>query len=155
MGGGGNLASHVGRIAMAMSQDSDLTALQPDILEFGISAFTSEHARAQADVERELRFKWWPMRGISGELDASLLTESQFTRAASYRVLGWYALPKLTKWETLGAEDRFQQMMGYYRSSYEDEIDLIIKDGVEYDADDDSTVALSEKKPMLFGRLVR
>ena len=140
---------------MAMSQDSDLTALQPDILEFGISAFTSEHARAQADIERELRFKWWPLRGISGELDASLLTESQFTRAASYRVLGWYALPQLTKWETLGAEDRFQQMMSYYRSAYKQEFESVLQDGVEYDSNEDSSVATDEKRPFHFGRLQR
>ena len=140
---------------MAMSQNSDLTALQPDILGYGITTFANEHARAQSDIERELRIKWWPFRGISGEMDTSLLTESQFTRAAAYRVLGWYALTQLTKWESSGTEDRFQQMMEFYRRSYENELDQVIKDGVEYDADDSSSISTSEKTPQHFGRLVR
>ena len=140
---------------MAMSQNSDLTALQPDILGYGITTFATEHARAQSDIERELRIKWWPFRGISGEMNASLLTDSQFTRAAAYRVLGWYALTQLTKWAASGTEDRFQQMMEFYRSSYETELDQVIKDGVEYDADSSSSISTSEKKPQHFGRLVR
>ena len=140
---------------MAMSADSDLTALQPDILTYGISAFTSEHAKAQADIERELRIHWWPFKNISGEMNTTLLTESQFTRCAAYRVLGWYALPKLTKWEVTGGEDRYQQMMKFYRDAYSEELDRIIKDGVEYDADEDGTVSYSEKTSLHFGRQVR
>jgi hypothetical protein len=140
---------------MAMSADSDLTALQPDILTYGISAFTSEHARAKADIERELRIHWWPFKNISGEMNATLLTESQFTRCAAYRVLGWYALPQLTKWEASGNEDRYQQMMKFYRDAYSEELERIVKDGVEYDADEDSSISTSEKTPLHFGRQVR
>ena len=140
---------------MAMSQDSDLTALQPDILNYGISAFTNEHARAQSDLERELRIVWWPRRGLSGEMDTSLLTESQFTRAAAYRVLGWYALTQLTKWDPDVDPDRFQQMMDYYRSAYKQEFESVLQDGVEYDSNEDSSVATDEKRPYHFGRLQR
>ena len=140
---------------MAMSADSDLTAVQPDILTYGITAFTSEHAKAQSDIQRELRIHWWPFKNISGEMDTSLLTESQFNRCSAYRVLGWYALPKLTKWEATGNEDRFQTMMAFYRNAYSEELDRIIKDGVEYDADDDGTVTYSEKTSLHFGRQVR
>jgi len=140
---------------MAMSADSDLVELQPDILTYGISAFTDEHAKAQADIERELRIRWWPFCNISGEMNASLLTESQFTRAAAYRVLGWYALPQLTRWEADGGEDRYQQMMKFYRSAYDDEIDKVLKDGIEYDSDEDGSIVTSEKQPLHFGRLQR
>ena len=140
---------------MAMSADSDLTALQPDILTYGISAFTAEHAKAQSDIERELRIHWWPFKNISGEMNTSLLTESQFTRCSAYRVLGWYALPQLTKWETSGNEDRFQTIMAFYRNAYSEELDRIIKDGIEYDADEDGSVSTSEKTPLHFGRQIR
>ena len=46
------------------STDSDLTFYQPDILTFGIASFTSPndyHAQARADIERELRIKWFPV----------------------------------------------------------------------------------------------
>ena len=140
---------------MAMSVDSDLTALQPDILSYGIANFSSEHAKAQSDIERDLRINWWPFKNISGEMNASLLTESQFTRCAAYRVLGYYALPKLTKWEVQGAEDRYQLMMKFYRDAYAEEMDRIIKDGVEYDADEDNSISVSEKTPLHYGRQVR
>lgn len=140
---------------MAMSADSDLTALQPDILTYGISAFTDEHAKAQADIERELRIHWWPFKNISGDMNPSLLTESQFTRCAAYRVLGSYALPKLTKWETEGSEDRFQQMMKFYKAAYSEELDRLLKVGIWYDADEDGSVSYSEKSSLHFGRQIR
>ena len=40
---------------MAFSTDSNLADLVPDILELGIGSFSDEHAKAQADIERDLR----------------------------------------------------------------------------------------------------
>ena len=51
---------------MAFSQDSDLTALIPDILTFGITSFSDEHARAEADLIRTIRNEWWHKKGIKG-----------------------------------------------------------------------------------------
>jgi hypothetical protein len=137
---------------MAFSTDSDLTALLPDILTLGISSFTDEHARAQADIEREIRNKWWDKTGFSGELNTALLTDSQWTRAAAYLVLWRYALPQLTNWVD---GDRFQNMIEFYRARYAEEMDAIFRDGVEYDADNDSTVTNTEKQPRYSGRLFR
>jgi len=137
---------------MAMSADSNLTAIQPDILGLGIVSFYNEHPKAKADIERRLRRDWWPNRGLSGELDITLITESQFTKAAAYLVLWKYALPQLATW---AAEDRFSAMMTFYKGLYEDEIQDIFLDGVEYDADDDSIITVSEKAPVHFGRLSR
>ena len=137
---------------MAFSTDSDLTALLPDILTLGISSFADEHARAQADIEREIRNKWWDKTGFSGELNTALLTDSQWTRAAAYLVLWRYALPQLTNWVD---GDRFQNMIEFYRARYAEEMDAIFRDGVEYDADNDSTVTNTEKQPRYSGRLFR
>jgi hypothetical protein len=68
---------------MAFSSDSDLMKLIPDILSLGIESFVLEHPKAQADIERELRIKWWPKKGISGEMVNSKLTSSQFTQASA------------------------------------------------------------------------
>jgi len=137
---------------MAFSTDSDLTALLPDILSLGIASFTDEHARAQADIEREIRNKWWDKTGFAGELDTTLLTDSQWTRAASYLVLWKYALPQLTNWVD---GDRFQNMIEFYRARYGEEMEQVFQDGVEYDADNDGTVTNAEKKPRHSGRLFR
>ena len=85
----------------------------------------------------------------------SKLTESQFTRCAVYRVLSEYALPQLTKWNADGEEDKFQVMMDHYDRKYNEEFDSILRDGVEYDFDGDSTVQSDEKQPFHTRRLVR
>ena len=137
---------------MAFSQDSDLVDLIPDILSLGIASFTDDHAKAQSDIERDLRIKWWPKKGLSGEMENSKLTDSQFTRCAAYLVLARYALPQLTNWVD---DDRFQNMMDFYKARYGEEIDAILRDGVEYDDDGDSTIDDDEKQSVNSGRLNR
>jgi len=137
---------------MAFSTDSHLTELVPDILDFGITAFTDEHTRAQADIEREIRNRWWHRKGIKGEMDASYLTESQWTRSAAYLVLWKYALPQLTNWVD---DDRFLQMIDFYKARYGEELEAVFADGVEYDADDDGSVTDKEKEVINLKRLDR
>ena len=137
---------------MAFSTDADLMTLVPDILALGIDSFENEHAKAQSDIERELRIKWWDKKGLDGELTSSYLTSTQFSRCSAYLVLWKYALPQLTNWVD---GDRFQSMINFYRSRYGEELDMILRDGVEYDANNDSVVTLAEKNAVHSGRLIR
>ncbi len=137
---------------MAFSEDKDLQNLVPDILQLGIDTFSDEHDKAQNDIIRELRIGWWDKKGLSGELNSDYLTDSQFTRCASYLVLWKYALPQLTNWVD---GDRFQSMITFYKSRYGEELDSILRDGIEYDADNDSVVTEDEKKSIHSGRLTR
>lgn len=137
---------------MAFSTDADLTDIIPDILTLGITQFTDEHPKAQSDIEREIRNRWWEKRGISGELNPNYLTDSQWTRAAVYLVLWKYALPQLTNWVD---GDRFQNMIDFYKSRYAEELEAVFQDGVEYDDDNSGTIEEDEKTPINHGRLVR
>jgi hypothetical protein len=147
------------------SSDSDLTFYQPDILTFGISAFTNYHALAREDIERDLRIRWWPVyvkqtyRDISllntTEMNATLLTDAQFKRLSVYKVIGYYACPQLTKFNSNDNLDRFQVMMKHYKQLYADELETILRDGVEYDADDSNTIADAEKAPYHRLQLIR
>ena len=137
---------------MAFSDDSNLVQLVPDILDFGILSFSDEHPRAQADIEREIRNQWWHRKGIAGEMNNSYLTDSQWTRSASYLVLWKYALPQLTNWVD---DDRFLQMIDFYKARYGEEIDAVFQDGVEYDADNDGQVTDKEKEIVPINRLNR
>jgi hypothetical protein len=130
---------------MAFSNDTNLTDLLPDILTLGISSFADDHAKAQADIERELRIKWWPRKNIAGEMDNTKLTDSQFTRTASYLVLWRYALPQLTNWVD---GDRFQGMIDFYKARYGEELESVLSDGVDYDEDGDGVVKEDEKQPV-------
>lgn len=137
---------------MAMSADSNLSAILPDILNLGISSFASEHAKARADLERRLRRDWWPNTAFSGELKPSLLTDSQLTKCAAYLVLWKYAIPMLATWDE---NDRFYKMINFYKSRYEEEWDEVLRDGVEYDSDEDGSVGSTERLPYHSGRLKR
>ena len=137
---------------MAFSSDADLMDIVPDILSFGIDSFSSDHAKAQADIERKIRADWWDKRGFSGELKPQYLTDSQWTRANAYLVLWKYALPQLTNWVD---GDRFQGMIDFYKSRFAEEIEAVFKDGVEYDDDNNGTIDNDEKTPINDGRLVR
>ena len=137
---------------MAFSTDSDLTAIIPDILSLGISSFSGEHAKAEADIKREIRSKWWSRTGYSGEMDDTLLTDTQWTRANAYLVLWKYALPQLTNWVD---GDRYREMLNFYRDMYAQEMDAVFADGVEYDYNDDGSISNGEKDLFVTGRLVR
>ena len=130
---------------MAYSSDADLLKLIPDILDFGIETFVAEHPKAKLDIERELRIKWWPRKGIAGEMDNSKLTATQFTMTSAYLVLYRYVLPQLTNW-TDG--DRFGNMIDFYKARYGEELEAVLADGVEYDADGDGNIKLDEKQPV-------
>lgn len=151
---------------MAMSTDDNLIEYQADILEYGIDDFDAYHAKAREDILRRLRDEWWVRsRNMTNfdisrslpslEMDEDRLTESQFTRCAVYRVLSEYALPQLTKWNASGDEDKFQIMMMHYRKKYDEEFNSVLRDGVEYDFNNDDTVSQTEKQPFHTRRLVR
>jgi hypothetical protein len=88
-------------------------------------------------------------------MDATLLTDAQFKTASVYKVIGFYACPLLTKFNSNDNPDRFQVMMKYYQQMYADEMESILRDGVEYDADDSGAIANAEKAPYHRLKLIR
>jgi len=151
-------------MAISLCTISDIQEFEPDILDYGIPNFTNEISRANADVVRDIRIKWWPTQQIgvydinylganSVEMNEDLLTVSQWTICAVYQALGFHILPKLAKFEVDG--DIFERKMDYYRKEYEREFDLILRDGVEYDLDSSGTVENREKEAQHYLRLKR
>jgi hypothetical protein len=117
---------------MAFSNDWNLQEIVPDILDFGIENFIEDHAEAQKELTRTIRNRWWNLFGSPLPMDEDELVDSQWTKANSYLVLWKYALPKLTNWiET----DRFLEMIDFYKALYEEELDAIFLDGVDYNGD--------------------
>lgn len=141
----------------------DVLEYYPDAMEYGIQEFESYFTKTRDDIYRLLEIRWWPVRSKSDyritdiriyeEMNTAKLTDSQFTRAAVFHCLSYYILPMLTKFDPDG--DRFNEQMTYYKSRFEEEFDLIIRKGVEYDDDNDGVIETSEKQPVHTGRLVR
>jgi len=146
---------------------TEVQKYQPDIASFGITDFDTQLQFAEDDVIRQIREEWWERyrhtvrykditKVTSLELVSSKLTDAQWKRCVVYKALAEYIMPQLTKWRTPeGDEDAFQRQINFYRASYATEFQAILRDGVEYDEDGDSTVSASEKEPIHNLRLVR
>jgi hypothetical protein len=138
---------------------SDLLEVEPTIQDYGQLDFDIELARSQTEVVRVLTVRWWNSYkkrlslGDSARLDADLLTASQWTQATVYHSLAYHICPKLTQFSP--ETDKFQVMMEYYSKRFEHEMDLILREGVQYDADDSGTVSDTERVTIATLRLQR
>ena len=145
---------------MAFATYDNLKSVEANIDEYGVLDWDIELARSETEINRVLKVRWYKDYQkqhpsiINTEMDADLLDPSQFTQACVYHALAYHITPKLTQFS--GAEpDRFQVMMEYYQGRFEHEMDLILREGVRYDLDGDSTYESSEKAPTKSLRLVR
>jgi len=151
-------------MAITLLTIADIQDYEPDILNYGIPDFDEEITKAQSDVFRDLRIRWWPTQNIGlydikylstgqTEPDEDMYTASQLTRAAVYQCLGFHVYPKLAKFDA--EQDIYERKMDFYRKEYEREMDLVLRDGVEYDMDSSGNVSDAEKEPTHFLRLKR
>jgi len=145
---------------MAYATTQDLIQVEPTITEYGVLDFDAELARSEAEINRVLKVRWfhtWLKTQANNleEFDTTLLTSSQWTMATVYHALAYHICPKLTKFENQGAEDNFQVRMNYYAGRFEHEMDLCLREGVEYDADDDGTTTADETRSVNPLRLIR
>ena len=143
--------------------DTNLKEYEPDIHKYGIQDFSDLHSKTYDDIIRLLNIRWWPTANYSGgditiagsstKLTNSKLNSSQFVRLACYKVLADYIFPRLSSFDPDG--DSFQSKMLHYSKKADEELDLILREGVHYDADSSGTYEESEKKPFYHGRLIR
>ena len=148
---------------------ANMTDYQPDILGYGVTDFDTQLQFAEDDVLRQIREEWWERyrhtvrykditKVTSIEMDNTKLTASQWKRATIYKALAEYIYPILTKWkDPQGGDgaDAFQVQMAHYRQKYAEEFQAILRDGVEYDENNDATIQTSEKEPIHHLRLIR
>ena len=144
--------------------DTNLLEYEPQIKQFGIQEYTTEHEKTYEDIVRLLNIKWWPTTEfgrydltvsstIATKLDTTKIDPTQFIRAAVYHVLAYYIYPKLSTFEVDG--DVFTNKRVYYKEKFEEEMDLILRVGVSYDIDESGTFEDGEKQTFYNGRLIR
>lgn len=145
---------------MAYADFDDLKQVESNIDEYGVLEWDVELERSETEINRVLKVRWYSAYqqahpGLANvEFNSSLLDPTQLTQATVYHALAYHICPKLTQFS--GAEpDRFQVMMQYYQGRFEHEMDLILREGVRYDVNDDSTYEQSESKSVNPLRLVR
>jgi hypothetical protein len=145
---------------MAYATLDDLIQVELTIQEYGHLDWDAELARSEVEVNRVLKVRWYQAYQkahpsiINDDFDSTLIDPTQFTCATVYHALAYHICPKLTQFS--GAEpDKFQVMMEYYRGRFEHEMDLVLREGVEYDIDDSGTVSDAESAPVNSLRLRR
>ena len=145
---------------MAYATFDDLKQVEPTIDEYGVLDWDVELARSETEINRVLKVRWYQAYQkahpsiINVDFDSTLLDATQFTQATIYHALAYHICPKLTQ-HSGGEPDKFQVMMQYYQGRFEHEMDLILREGVRYDLDDDNSYESSEIKSVTPLRLVR
>lgn len=139
---------------MSFATNEDLVDYYPTAWDHGVADWTAELAQAQEDVETLIKSRWFNKEFDSGSAryrvvggfpiyDPSKLTPSQWTRATCFRALACYILPKLSTFRPEG--DSFREQLNFFQSRFEEEFNLQLGAGVEYDVNDDNTVSEGEK----------
>jgi hypothetical protein len=148
---------------MAFATLDDLLVVDETIQDYGIQDWDTELAKAEADVTKIIKVRWWNtflkqkrvnLNTADGyDINTSLLDSTQWTEVTCYYALAFYILPKLSKFET--DPDRFRNMMDYYSTRFESLMDLELRSGVRYDADHDDQFEAVETTAVSSLRLVR
>ena len=142
---------------MAYATLNDLLQVEPTITDYGVIEWDTELARSEVEVNRILQVRWFQAyrnrQSHTITFDPTLLTSSQWTQATVYHALAYHISPKLTKFEP--DTDKFQVMMEYYTKRFEQEMDLCLRLGVEYDLDDSGTIDTTENQSLQSLRLRR
>jgi len=145
---------------MAYATFDDLKQVEPTIDQYGVLDWDAELARSESEINRVLKVRWYQAYQkthtslINVAFDPTLLTATQFKQATVYHALAYHIAPKLTQFSG-GEPDKFQMMMTYYQGRFEHEMDLILREGVQYDIDNNDTVSLAEGAPVTSLRLKR
>ena len=135
------------------SHNSGVKVTQVDSLGFEL-----DHEEAKDDIDKIIEIKWFKPRVrerfgkdielLDGNLDfdPSLMLNSgtQLRKASAFRVLGHYICPKLSKatrnadaWEKRGEE---------FNEKFEEEIERVLKVGIDYDWDQSGQVDDDENR---------
>jgi hypothetical protein len=145
---------------MAYATFNDLIQVEATIDQYGILDWDVELARSETEINRVLKVRWYQAYQkahpslVNVEFDSTLLDPTQFTQATVYHAIAYHIAPKLTQFSG-GEPDKFQVMMNYYQGRFEHEMDLILREGVRYDINDDNAYSVSEKASVTSLRLVR
>ena len=145
---------------MAYATFDDLKQVEPTIDQYGVLDWDVELARSETEINRILKVRWYQAYQkahpsiVNVDMDTTKLDPTQFTQATVYHALAYHIAPKLTQFSG-GEPDKFQMQMTYYQGRFEHEMDLVLREGVRYDLDDDNSYESSEIKSVTPFRLVR
>lgn len=136
------------------STDEDLKKHQANILTLGQESWDDYHLESFALINRDLDVSWyrqandaWTTTPFDPDL---LLTPSQFTRLSCFKVLE-LAFAFLSS----DSEDKFVKLSNQFNAKYADELEMVMKSGIDYDMDESGVIESGEVKQITSVSLVR
>ena len=130
---------------MAWPTNTDLQAIDADVLTYGKADLSAELAEAKRDVIAKLKAEWWPLSAgemtlkVAGSIaimDEAKLNSDELQRLVMYRALSAHVYPQFSK--KLGADgDSFSRRADFYASRFKDEWNIVTKMSI-YDFNNDS-----------------
>lgn len=141
------------------SDDDDLIAIRPNILQLGISGWDDKHEEAFGIINRTIIARWYKEvvaeHGVDWrvtEFDPDKVETGFLTRLSSYKTL---ELAYTFLMKDSMEPDPFERQSDYFRKRYKEELDSVLSLGINYDWDDDDVISSSEKYQPRIRRLLR
>ncbi len=136
---------------MAWATTTDLQDYAPDIIDYGITDWSADIARAEASVLEWVKSNWWydqvrryGMTPATWPMDVNLLNTDLLKAPTCFRALGWEILPKLAKHSDPDG-DGFSRRAEWFRQRYHDTLNEIGKQSL-YDWNKDGTFQDYERR---------
>jgi len=148
---------------MAFATTADLVEYIPDITNHGVGDFTDQLNKAQVDIEKMVKVRWFDkayqtsslyrLTHIGTTWDATKLDQTQWTKCTVYRALSSYIFPMLSNFRPEG--DAFREQISFYAEKFEQELSLEFEFGIRYDTNNDDSFSVSETHEFAQDRMYR
>jgi hypothetical protein len=141
------------------STDDDLVKIRPNILSLGVSDWEEQHQEAFSIINRVLISRWYREVAEDNEIDwretsfdAEKVDVDQLLRLSCYKTL---ELIYMYLMKDSPEADGFERQMNLFATKYNNELSELLSLGINYDWDDDDTIASDESYQPRQRRLVR
>lgn len=142
---------------MAYSNDTNLVAIRPDILNFGVESWPEKHDEAALIINRAIDSQWYRSVALDNNVDyrdvpfdESFVTVSQLLRLSCYKTL---ELIYLSLQKNTSEDDGFERQRKVFAKLYDDEFTDVVGAGLDYDWDGSGVLAAEEKTQQMKRRL--
>ena len=122
---------------MTYCVDSDLTKYRSNILDLGVSSWEDQRAEAYDMINRVIRTRWYrvvaPEMGYDPNVtlfDPTLIKEDTLTRLEVFKTL---ELAYMLLMKDSPEADGFERNMKTFRNRYNEELELVLASGIDYD----------------------
>jgi len=141
--------------------EDDLVEVRPDILSYGASDLEPQMLEGESIINRTIESRWYRAAAAENGLNfhttvfnpALLLNaDDQLKRLAVYKSL---QLSYLYLMKEAPEPDAFERQMSTFRKLYEEELQLVLGAGLDYDWDESGAIEAGENLQPTYRRLQR